>query len=248
MNILPYTSTAYGWLTLAGIGVSIFLWSRIAHRDSRLVLIYIAALAGAYMGAKIVYLAAEGWLHWGDANRWVVLATGKSITGALLGGYAAVELAKRLTGYRDATGDWFAVIAPLGIALGRVGCIIQGCCLGKECAPSWFTRTDTSGTARWPAALVELLFNVMMLGVILLLRRRKLFPGQLFHIYLMAYGLFRFAHEFMRETPRILGPISGYQVAALAVALLGAIGFHRRKAAQDSGKSAMANPQSTASI
>jgi phosphatidylglycerol:prolipoprotein diacylglycerol transferase len=228
--ILSYTfltqnSTAYGWLTLAGIVVSIFLWSRVAQRDSRLVFIYIAALAGAFLGAKIVYLAAEGWLHWHDANRWVVLATGKSITGALLGGYGAVELAKRLTGYRETTGDWFAVIAPLGIMLGRVGCILHGCCLGVECAPSWFTMNDAGGTARWPAALVELLFNAVMLGVALFFQRRKIFQGQRFHIYLMAYGIFRFAHEFLRDTPRILGPISGYQIAALAVALLGAIGF-----------------------
>jgi phosphatidylglycerol:prolipoprotein diacylglycerol transferase len=225
---LPH-STAYGWLMLAGIAVSIFLWSRIAQRDSRLVFIYIAALAGAFLGAKIVYLAAEGWLHWHDPNRWVVLATGKSITGALLGGYAAVEGCKRLLHYQAATGDWFALIAPLGIMLGRVGCILQGCCLGQVCAPSWFTVNDASGAARWPAALVELMFNALMLGVVLLLRWRKVLPGQLFHIYLMAYGTFRFLHEFVRDTPRIYGPISGYQIAALGVATLGAIGFFLRR-------------------
>lgn len=85
---------AYGWMMLAGIFVSIALWSRVARRDERLVLIYVAALVGAFLGAKIVYLGAEGWLHWHDQNRWIELATGKSITGALLGGYAAVEIAK----------------------------------------------------------------------------------------------------------------------------------------------------------
>jgi phosphatidylglycerol:prolipoprotein diacylglycerol transferase len=88
---------------------------------------------------------------------------------------------------------------------------------------------DASGTARWPAALVELLFNPLMLGVALLLRRQKVLPGQHFHIYLMAYGVFRFIHEFARDTPRIVGPISGYQIAALAVAILGAIGFLLRQ-------------------
>jgi phosphatidylglycerol:prolipoprotein diacylglycerol transferase len=68
-----------------------------------------------------------------------------------------------------------------------------------------------------------------MLCVILLLRRQKVLPGQHFHIYLMAYGVFRFAHEFVRDTPRILGPISGYQIAALGVAILGAIGFFLRQ-------------------
>jgi phosphatidylglycerol:prolipoprotein diacylglycerol transferase len=227
--MFSFTSTAYGWLMLAGIVVSILVWSRIARRDNRLVMIYIAALAGAFLGAKIAYLAAEGWLHWHDANRWVVLATGKSITGALLGGYAGVEAAKRLLGYRDATGDWFAVIAPLGIMLGRVGCILQGCCLGQVCVPSWFTMNDATGVARWPSALVELLFNAVMLGVVLWMRRRKILPGQHFHVYLMAYGIFRFFHEFLRDTPRILGPVSGYQVAALAVAALGAMGFVLRQ-------------------
>jgi phosphatidylglycerol---prolipoprotein diacylglyceryl transferase len=233
-------STAYGWLMLAGIFVSVALWSRVARRDERLVFIYIAALAGAFLGAKIVYVAAEGWLHWHDENRWLELATGKSITGALLGGYAAVELAKRFLKYRGATGDWFALIVPLGVMLGRVGCILHGCCLGRACDPAWFTMNDAGGAARWPAALVELLFTALMFFTALFLQRKKLLPGQHFHIYLMAYGTFRFAHEFLRDTPEILGPISGYQIAALAIVVLGASGFwQRRKERRNFAKSDM---------
>ena len=222
-------STAYGWLMLAGIFASIALWSRVAKRDSRLVIIYVAALAGAFLGAKLVYLAAEGWLHWHDEKRWLILATGKSITGALLGGYVGVEIAKCLTGYTSTTGDWFAIIAPVGIMLGRIGCMLHGCCLGRACAAAWFTVTDVQGTARWPAAQAELLFNALMLGAVLLLRWKKILPGQHFHIYLMAYGAFRFAHEFLRDTPHILGPLSGYPIAAIAVAGLGWGGFMLRR-------------------
>jgi phosphatidylglycerol:prolipoprotein diacylglycerol transferase len=229
MNFAAIQSTAYGWLMLAGIFVSIFLWSRLARRDDRLVLVYVAALAGAFLGAKLVYLAAEGWLHWHDESRWVILATGKSITGALLGGYAAVEIAKRLLKYPGVTGDWFAVIVPAGVMLGRVGCMINGCCLGRVCNASWFTINDTHGVARWPSSQMEFVFNAIMLGVILLLRWGKIAPGNLFHIYLMAYGIFRFFHEFLRDTPQILGPISGYQIAALAIFILGAAGFIRRR-------------------
>jgi len=226
-------STAYGWLMLAGIFVSIACWSRIARRDERLVLIYIAALAGAFLGAKLVYLAAEGWLHWHEANRWVILATGKSITGALLGGYLAVEITKRLLKYPGITGDWFAFIAPLGIMLGRIGCMLHGCCLGKVCEANWFTLNDPNGVPRWPSSQVEFLFNALMLVVILLLRWRKILPGQHFHLYLMAYGIFRFIHEFLRDTPSIVGPFSGYQIAALMVAALGTWGFvFRRRVVQ----------------
>jgi len=222
-------STAYGWLMLAGIFVSIFLWSRLIRRDDRLVLIYVAALAGAFLGAKLVYFAAEGWLHWRDPDRWVMLATGKSITGALLGGYAAVEIAKRLLGYQGVTGDWFAIIVPVGVMIGRIGCMINGCCLGKACRPDWFTINDTHGVPRWPASQMEFVFNGIMLGVILLLRWGRVAPGQLFHIYLMAYGIFRFFHEFLRDTPQIIGPLSGYQIAAAGIFALGAAGYLRRR-------------------
>ena len=221
--------TAYGWLMLLGLFVSLGCWVRLARHDERLVVIYVAALGGAFLGAKLVYLGAEGWLHWHDSNRWLVLLTGKSITGALLGGYAAVELVKPVLGYEHPTGDRFALLAPVGIMLGRVGCLLHGCCLGQACARSWFTIDDPAGVARWPAALAELLFNAIMLAVVLVLRKRRALPGQHFHLYLVGYGLFRFAHEFLRDTPRIVGPISGYQLAAIAIVLLGAFGFVRRR-------------------
>ncbi len=225
-------STAYGWLMLAGILVSLVIWSRVARRDERLVLIYVAALAGALLGAKLVYLGAEGWLHWHDPDRWRQLATGKSILGGLLGGYAGVEIAKKLLGYTPGTGDWFAVVTPISIMLGRVGCLLHGCCLGRVCEPAWYTLNDRHGTARWPAVPVELGFNALMLSVILLLRRQQALPGQHFHLYLIAYGSFRFAHEFLRDTPPIAGPLSGYQIASTVLVILGVAGFLRRRKIQ----------------
>jgi len=227
-TILTHGSTAYGWMMLAGIFVSIILWSRLARRDERLLLIYVSALVSAFIGAKLVYFASEGWLHWNEPNRWVILATGKSITGALLGGYAGVIIAKRLLGYTTPTGDWFAIVVPIGVMIGRIGCFLNGCCLGRVCEPSWFTITDVNGVPRWPAVPVEFLFNAIMLSVIVLFRWGRVARGQLFHIYLIAYGIFRFFHEFLRDTPHIIGPFSGYQFAALGVAVLGAVGFVQR--------------------
>jgi len=71
---------------LAGIVVSIVFWSRLARRDDRLLLVYVAALLGAFLGAKIVYFFAEGYQHLGAPDMWVQLATGKTILGGLLGG------------------------------------------------------------------------------------------------------------------------------------------------------------------
>lgn len=214
---------------LAGIVASICFWSRLARRDNRLLVIYVAALIGAFLGAKVVYFFAEGYQHLGASDMWLQLATGKTILGGLLGGYVAVELTKRLVGYAGITGDWFATIVPVAISLGRIGCWLHGCCLGKVCQPSWFTVTDSAGAARWPSVPMEILFNLVMIAALVPLRRAGALPGQHFHLYLIAYGVFRFLHEFLREEPAIVGPITGYQLAALAVAALGTFGFVRRQ-------------------
>lgn len=223
-------SSSYGWLMLAGIAVSALFWTRLARRDARLLLVYVAALIGAFLGAKLAYLLAEGWRDFGQSDVWLRLATGKSILGALPGGYAGVELAKRWVGYRGVTGDWFAIIAPVGIILGRIGCWLHGCCLGRAWEPAWFTVRDVSGIWRWPSVPVEIVFNLAMLVSFFVLRHQRRLTGQHFHLYLVAYGLFRFAHEFLRDTPRVIGPLSGYQLIALSVAVFGAWAFHHRAA------------------
>jgi len=219
----------YRWFMLAGLGISITVWLKMARRDSRLLVVYFSTLCGAFIGAKIVYLASEGWLYWNSPFRWIIWATGKTIIGALLGGYVAAEFAKKSLGYMKTTGDMFAGIVPLGVALGRVGCLMHGCCLGAVCAPAWYTLPDKQGIPRWPAVPMEFGFNVLAALIFWNLRRRRILLGQHFHLYLIAYGAFRFLHEWMRDTPRIVFGLSGYQIAAAAVALLGAYRFHQRQ-------------------
>jgi phosphatidylglycerol:prolipoprotein diacylglycerol transferase len=75
----------------------------------------------------------------------------------------------------------------------------------------------------------EIAFNVTALILLLILRKRRLVPGQHFHLYLIAYGAFRFAHEFVRATPRIGHGLSGYHYAALACMILGIWRFVQRQ-------------------
>lgn len=224
-NVQP---SAYGALMLGGIFVSLIFWRRLAKRDPRLLPIYLGALCGAFLGAKLVYLLAEGWMFWSQPNWWEYWLTGKSIVGALLGGYASVELVKHLLGYRQATGDWFATIVPFGIIMGRFGCWSHGCCAGMVCEPAWFTVTDVQGVTRWPSVQMEMLFNVIAIVAFTILRHRHKLSGQHFHLYLIAYGVFRFIHEFFRDTPRIFFGVSGYHIAALLVTGLGIWGFVKR--------------------
>src|SRR5436305_1989049 len=97
------TLSPYSVLMALAVAASFLFWRRLARRSEPLLAIYLAALAGAFVGAKVVYLFAEGWMHFGASDQWMQLATGKSIVGALLGGYIAVEVAKCWLGYDRAT-------------------------------------------------------------------------------------------------------------------------------------------------
>tara|TARA_R110002096_G_scaffold316010_19_gene510456 strand:+ start:201 stop:926 length:726 start_codon:yes stop_codon:yes gene_type:complete len=232
---------AYGWITLAAIIFGAWLWyRRWKTTDPTLFGIFVGGITGAFVGAKVIYILAEGWLHFGAEDFWLQIAAGKSILGALLGGYAGVELTKKLIHYQEPTGDWFAFVVPLGIATGRAGCLRYGCCLGAECdAETWYAMLDEAGVARWPAAGVELMFNLGVLLVLFQLRKFPSLKGQLFHVYLIAYGVFRFGHEFLRGTPKVIGgTVSGYQIVALLVLGLGIWRFWtRRSSAASSGHS-----------
>jgi len=225
-------SSPYRICMVAGIGVSLFLWSRLARKDRTLFHLYMAALLGAMIGAKVLYLLAEGWQDWPRPDCWLRLASGKTILGGLIGGWLAVEGVKKLSGIRQTTGDWFAIVVPLGCALGRIGCIMQGCCPGTICAPGTpLAVTDTAGVTRWPAAPLELLFQVGFLSFALTLEKFHALSGQRFHLYLISYGLFRFWHEFHRATPSppwLPWHLTVYQIAALGLVLAASLAWHRR--------------------
>lgn len=228
--------TSYSAWMLGAIALSAIYWYRTGKKDSRLPWIFLGGLLGAFLGAKIVYLVAEGWRDWALTDTWFRWATGKTILGGLLGGYGGVEWAKHALGYREPTGDHFAVVVPLGIFLGRLGCLSHGCCQGKPCdAQAWYAWKDAAGIPRWPAVPAELVFHGCSFAVALSLAPTSIARGQRFHAYLIAYGFFRFLTEFHRDTSSWIRGFTGYHVAALGLIALGiGRGWARHRASQRS--------------
>ncbi len=109
------------------------------------------------------------------------------------------------------------MLLPVPLILGRIGCLSAGCCGGKICS-----------FGRWPSVGVESGFQVVALIILFILRRKQWQRGQHFHLFLIAYGLFRFFHEFMRATPKPFDGLSGYQLIALATAVAAGIAYRRR--------------------
>lgn len=183
----------------------------------------------ALVGAKLGVLMGDARWPMVPFHDWALLAgTGRSIAGALLFGFIGAELAKPLMRYRLPPNDRFATVLPFSIAIGRIGCLLAGCCLGEPWNGPWAVRA-ADGVLRHPAPVYEMVFNVAV-GVLFayMLRRRMLF-GRLFALYLVLYGAFRFAIEFVRATPKDWPlALSGYQWLALAMVVAGGAVLVRR--------------------
>lgn len=217
---------------LLGLGLAIAFPSGVVFRDPetrrRYQRIQLATLIGALVGAK--FAAIVGDLRWPiepvDAS--AILRTGRSITGGLLFGFLTAETLKRVFGFHEPPNDRFATVLPFSIAIGRVGCLLVGCCPGLP-TESWLALPDADGVMRHPTALYDLLFH-LVLGItfVLLLRRGNVLRGRFFAMHLVSYGVFRFAIEPLRDTRQYALWMSAYQLFALAMFACGVYGMLRR--------------------
>lgn len=185
-------------------------------------------LLGALAGAKLsVLLGDYGWPFVPMSDWHAILLSGRSVTGALILGFLAAEVAKPLLGYRIPPNDRFATLLPFTFAIGRVGCLATGCCRGIPWHGPW-AITYSDGIPRHPTQAYELLFQLVVGLIFLALLRRGLLFGRLFSVYLIVYGVFRFGIEFLRETPKTWGPLSAYQGLCLVMIALGAVFLVKR--------------------
>ncbi len=185
-------------------------------------LVQVATLLGAIVGAKIALLMGDrGWPLTPLASWRDVVYSGRSITGGLIGGLLTAEVAKPLLHYPLPPNDHFAAKLPFSIALGRVGCLLGGCCRGLP-HEGWLSIRYDDGVARWPAPAIEIVFQLAAGALFIWLVREGRLRGRVFSLYLVLYGVFRFATEFLRETPKPFGPISVYQLLSLLMIALGA--------------------------
>lgn len=176
----------------------------------------IAGAYGAELPARLLGLSASG-----EHGTWL----GRTVLGGLLFGWLAVELAKRSLGYRVATGDRFALPLAIGLAIGRLGCVVAGCCAGVHVdRRSLAGRVGlvVHGEARFPAALAEAYFHAIAAMVLVAVHRSGRLRGARLAAYLTAYAALRFALETVREAPRIGGLVTYYQLLAIALFALAA--------------------------
>jgi len=163
------------------------------------------AVIGAIIGARLLHII-DKWGYYINNPGQILNFAGLAIWGAVLGGLLAILIycmVKRLSFWQ--LGDIAAPGAILGQAIGRVGCLINGCCYGLTCElPIAVTYNNPNsyapqGVPIYPTQLFHLIWNLIGFGILWLLRKRIKQQGQLFMLYFIVFGVGDFVIHFFRE-------------------------------------------------
>ena len=163
-------------------------------------------LIGALLGARIFYVV-EYWnesfagLPWWEA--FMIQHGGLVYYGGLIGAAGAGIIfvrRRRLPLWKLA--DVIAPSIALGSVLGRIGCLLNGCCYGRVCTEPWAIHFplghETFPDGVHPTEIYDSLLNLGLYLALAWLFRRKKFDGQVFACYLLGYAVTRSIVESFR--------------------------------------------------
>lgn len=121
--------------------------------------------------------------------------------GGLLGGIAGCVVASELLKVRiEAVEACIVPFIPLGHAVGRVGCLMAGCCYGLPYNGMFAvtSRFAASDTKYFPIQGAEALFDLMIAACLLNYTKRTRDKYAVLSLYLCMYSALRFVLEFFR--------------------------------------------------
>ena len=157
-------------------------------------------------------------------------SSGFVIYGALLGAFAAVSVYSRRHGlnYKPKLDIVFPSIA-LGQGFGRIGCLLAGCCYGRETCGAFAITFHNSqfapnGVALVPTQILSSALDFCNYIALCIIYKHSKRPGVVTACYLLFYSVGRFILEFFRGDliRGSVGALSTSQFISLFVAAFGA--------------------------
>ncbi len=227
---LAFDALAWGGGALFGLGLRRSWLAETARRVS-------PGLGPGYYLALAVGAVAGAWLA-GSLN---TLAQDRpvlshSVAGALVGAIAAVETYKAVKGLRGSTGVLWVGPFALGIVIGRWGCLLTGLkdnTFGTPTRLPWGVDLGDH-VARHPVQVYESLAvaGFLVLWLVALRRGSDWALRRSFYVFCLWYGVQRFAWEFLKPYPRLIGPLNLFHGLTLGLIAYGWICYRADLARQ----------------
>lgn len=233
-SIGPFTVYGYGFMIAIGVVaaflVGMYREKKYAVGDDQIFSLGIWCLVGGWLAAKVLFVITELPAIVADPEWFLTtLSSGFVVYGGLIGGI--------LTGYvfcrikKLSFLKYFDLVMPsiaLAQAFGRLGCLMAGCCYGKETAGAFHIIFPADcgyapgGVPLIPTQLISSAANFLNFFALLFLARRTKSDGQVGGLYLIFYSIGRFIIECFRDDPRgSVGPLSTSQFIAIFMLIAG---------------------------
>jgi phosphatidylglycerol:prolipoprotein diacylglycerol transferase len=218
------------FLLLGAIAGGVLGWRltrNVGYSQRRILLyfafVYPAALLAGYLNGAL--FSTE--LYWGLQHGKLYITGGIVSYGVVLAVFAVTAAFARRYGdpiIRDL--DLAALTLPLMLAFFRIGCLLNGCCYGKE--------TDGFGgvalhpvygelSRRYPTQLLLIALDLALFTGLWLYRRRNPREGRLAIAFVFWFGLGRLGIDLLRDLPTVFGPFSLHTIVDMIFLAAGAI-------------------------
>lgn len=220
----------YGIMVALGVALLLIIMPREAKRlgiPRDIYSICLSGIAGGLIGGRLAYVFYN-WEHFIANPREIIGFQGLAQNGMIIGIIVAALIYMWVTRMRFSMllsmGDALAVGAPLALAIGRIGCTINGCCYGIP-APDlpWaivYTHPDSLaplGVPTHPTPIYHLLWNLIVFAIVWRFRGKLKPEGSLFFFFLCILAVGDFGIRFLRTDIPVLGWLRQAQVLDLGI-------------------------------
>jgi phosphatidylglycerol:prolipoprotein diacylglycerol transferase len=174
--------------------------------------IFLTGIAGGLVGGRLAYIIYY-WDYFMANPREIIGFQGLAQNGMIIGIVAAALIYMGVRRMRFSAllsmGDVLAVGAPLGLAIARIGCTLNGCCSGQPSPFDFFplavvyTPRDAMDPQYWNVPLYftqfyHLLWGFIVFGIVWQLRSRLRPEGSLFFFFLCIFAAGDFGIRLLR--------------------------------------------------
>lgn len=227
-TIGPVTIYSYGLMLVAAFSAAVFLSCRYAKAhgvdpDMIFNLAFIGFISGV-IGARIFYVVENIQQYLKNPLEIVMFSHGglSWFGGLILGSLSSIlYLRKKKFGVLPAL-DIIAPFLALAQAIGRIGCLLNGCCYGKPSPTGIYFPSHEAQLI--PAQIYSSLLLLLIYVILRFLQERPHKQGEIFFSYLLLYSIKRFFIEFWRaDNPVIAWGLTLFQflsVGAFIVAVV----------------------------
>ncbi|MDD3088378.1 MAG: prolipoprotein diacylglyceryl transferase [Candidatus Omnitrophica bacterium] len=226
-KIGPVTIYSYGFVVASAFLLGSWLILREARREGlnveTVLDVLVAILFGGLIGGRLLYVIINYGVYLEHPLRvFMVSEGGMAFHGGLAGGIAGAVIASKIRKQSlPVILDLMSPYVALGHAIGRVGCLLNGCCYGKEVSGLGLVFPGET-VMRSPVQLYESLTLLALFLVLKTVLEHRKFHGQVFAIYLMLYAVLRFLTESFRgDVPEFLPGLTLARIISIGIFFCG---------------------------